>query len=96
MPFNKSTIFKGKYFPPGDKSISHRILILTGQSIGKSTISNLLEGEDVINTLKAMSLLGAQIKKKKIINILFLDFHLGRYFNQTKRLILETLELVLG
>ena len=31
-------IFKGKYFPPGDKSISHRILILTGQSIGKSTI----------------------------------------------------------
>ena len=71
MPFNKSTIFKGKYFPPGDKSISHRILILTGQSIGKSTISNLLEGEDVINTLKAMSLLGAQIKKKDNKYIVF-------------------------
>ena len=55
---------KGKYFPPGDKSISHRILILTGQSIGKSEITNLLEGEDVINTLKAMSKLGANIKKK--------------------------------
>ena len=34
---------KGTYFPPGDKSISHRILILTGQAVGKSQISNLLE-----------------------------------------------------
>ena len=64
MPLNNISKIKGKYFPPGDKSISHRILILAGQTIGKSEISNLLEGEDVINTLKAMRLLGAQIKKK--------------------------------
>ena len=64
MPFNKFSIIKGTYLPPGDKSISHRILILTGQAIGKSEISNLLEGEDVMNTLKAMRLLGAQIRKK--------------------------------
>ena len=48
MPLNNRSIIKGTYLPPGDKSISHRILILTGQAIGKSKISNLLEGEDVI------------------------------------------------
>ena len=53
----------GTYYPPGDKSISHRALILSSQAIGKSHISNLLEGEDVINTLKAMKSLGAKIKK---------------------------------
>ena len=64
MPLDNKSIIKGTYFPPGDKSISHRILILAGQVIGKSEISNLLEGEDVLNTLKAMRLLGVQIKKK--------------------------------
>ena len=84
MPLNNKSIIKGTYFPPGDKSISHRILILAGQVIGKSEISNLLEGEDVLNTLKAMRLLGVQIKKK-IKNILFLVYHLEDYFNQIKR-----------
>ena len=65
MPLNNKSLIKGTYFPPGDKSISHRILILTGQAIGKSKISNLLQSEDVINTLKAMRLLGVKIKKKK-------------------------------
>ena len=64
MPINSRSIIKGTYFPPGDKSISHRILILAGQAVGKSQIDNLLEGEDVINTLKAMRQLGIQIKKK--------------------------------
>ena len=64
MPLNKNSIIKGIYLPPGDKSISHRILIITGQTIGKSKITNLLEGEDVINTLKAMRQLGSKIKKK--------------------------------
>ena len=64
MPFNYQSSIKGTYLPPGDKSISHRILILAGQAIGKSKIYNLLEGEDVINTLKAMNLLGSRIKKK--------------------------------
>ena len=65
MSLNRNSLIKGTYLPPGDKSISHRILILAGQAIGKSKISNLLEGEDVINTLKAMVLLGAKIIKKK-------------------------------
>ena len=84
MPLNNKSIIKGTYFPPGDKSISHRILILTGQAIGKSKISNLLEGEDVINTLKAMRLLGVQIKKKKNKYIMFLVYLQVDYFNQKK------------
>ena len=64
MPLNNKSIIKGTYLPPGDKSISHRILILTGQIVGKSKIQNLLQSEDVINTLKAMRLLGVKIIKK--------------------------------
>jgi len=55
----------GKYYPPGDKSISHRAIILTSQAVGKSQITNLLEGEDVRNTMKAMKALGARVIKDK-------------------------------
>ena len=65
MPLNNTSLIKGTYFPPGDKSISHRILILTGQAVGESKIKNLLKSEDVLNTLKAMKLLGVQIVRKK-------------------------------
>ena len=54
MPINSKKKIQGIYYPPGDKSISHRSLILTGQAVGKSEITNLLEGEDVINTLLVM------------------------------------------
>ena len=65
MSLNLKKKIKGTYYPPGDKSISHRSLILTSQAVGKSEITNLLEGEDVINTLKVMRELGAKIIKKK-------------------------------
>ncbi len=45
---------------PGDKSISHRALILGALAVGETRISGLLEGEDVLNTAKAMRALGAQ------------------------------------
>jgi len=64
MPINSKKKIRGTYYPPGDKSISHRSLILTSQAIGKSEITNLLEGEDVISTLLVMRELGARIKKK--------------------------------
>ena len=64
MPISSKKKIQGIYYPPGDKSISHRSLILTGQAVGKSEINNLLEGEDVINTLLVMRELGARITKK--------------------------------
>ena len=48
---------------PGDKSISHRALILGALSVGKTRISGLLEGEDVLNTAKSMQALGAQVQR---------------------------------
>jgi 3-phosphoshikimate 1-carboxyvinyltransferase len=53
----------GKARVPGDKSISHRALILGALAVGRSAISGLLEGEDVLNTAKAMRTLGAQVER---------------------------------
>ena len=47
----------------GDKSISIRSVLLASQAIGKSKIYNLLESEDVINSLKAIKKLGVNYKK---------------------------------
>jgi 3-phosphoshikimate 1-carboxyvinyltransferase len=48
---------------PGDKSISHRALILGALAVGKTAISGLLEGEDVLNTAKAVEALGASVER---------------------------------
>ena len=48
---------------PGDKSISHRALILSSQALGTTTISGLLEGEDVMSTAAALRAMGVAIKK---------------------------------
>jgi 3-phosphoshikimate 1-carboxyvinyltransferase len=48
---------------PGDKSISHRALILGALAVGTTRISGLLEGEDVLNTAKAMQALGARVER---------------------------------
>jgi 3-phosphoshikimate 1-carboxyvinyltransferase len=48
---------------PGDKSISHRALMLGGIAPGESRIHGLLEGEDVLRTAAAMRLLGAEIER---------------------------------
>jgi 3-phosphoshikimate 1-carboxyvinyltransferase len=53
----------GKVRVPGDKSISHRALILGALAVGETRISGLLEGEDVLNTAKAMRALGAQVER---------------------------------
>ncbi len=49
---------------PGDKSISHRVLILGGLASGETRVTGLLEGEDVLNTGKAMQVMGAVIRKE--------------------------------
>lgn len=48
---------------PGDKSISHRSLMLSALAIGQSRISGLLEGEDVLATAAAMRAMGARIER---------------------------------
>ncbi|MCK5424723.1 MAG: 3-phosphoshikimate 1-carboxyvinyltransferase [Emcibacter sp.] len=53
----------GRLKVPGDKSISHRSLIMGALAIGQSRISGLLEGEDVLNTGHAMKAMGADISK---------------------------------
>jgi 3-phosphoshikimate 1-carboxyvinyltransferase len=53
----------GKVRVPGDKSISHRALILGALSVGETRISGLLEGEDVLNTAKSMQALGARVER---------------------------------
>lgn len=47
----------------GDKSISHRSLIISAMAIGKSEISNLLESEDIFSTIKVLRALKIKIKK---------------------------------
>ncbi|WP_372886633.1 3-phosphoshikimate 1-carboxyvinyltransferase [Shimia sp.] len=51
----------GEALVPGDKSISHRALILGALAVGETRISGLLEGEDVLDTAKAMRAFGAEV-----------------------------------
>jgi 3-phosphoshikimate 1-carboxyvinyltransferase len=59
----KSRSLKGDIRIPGDKSISHRSFMFGGLASGETRITGLLEGEDVINTGKAMQAMGASIRK---------------------------------
>ena len=59
----RSAGLKGRVRVPGDKSISHRALILGALTVGETRIEGLLEGEDVINTGKAMRALGADVER---------------------------------
>lgn len=54
---------KGRVAVPGDKSISHRALMLGSLAIGRSHVTGLLESEDVLNTAKAMRAYGARIAR---------------------------------
>ena len=57
---NPAAKLSGTIKVPGDKSISHRVAMMAGISSGTSEVSNFLESEDCINTLKAMETLGAR------------------------------------
>jgi 3-phosphoshikimate 1-carboxyvinyltransferase len=51
----------GEALVPGDKSISHRALILGALSVGETKITGLLEGQDVLDTAAAMRAFGADV-----------------------------------
>ena len=67
MSSSKSSNLSGKIIVPGDKSISHRALIIGSLATGKLKIKNLLESDDVIATLDALKTLGIKIIKNKNI-----------------------------
>ena len=58
-----SSALLGVMTPPGDKSISHRSIMLGGIAEGTTTVSGLLEGEDVLSTIAALRAMGAVIHK---------------------------------
>ncbi|MDV4158900.1 3-phosphoshikimate 1-carboxyvinyltransferase [Rhizobium brockwellii] len=60
----KSAGLTGSVRIPGDKSISHRSFMFGGLASGETRITGLLEGEDVINTGRAMQAMGARIRKE--------------------------------
>ena len=61
MTASKSAPLKGVALVPGDKSISHRALIFGALSLGETRITGLLEGQDVLDTAKAMRAFGATV-----------------------------------
>lgn len=61
MTARKGGALRGTALIPGDKSVSHRSLILGALSIGETKISGLLEGQDVLDTARAMSAFGATV-----------------------------------
>ncbi|HEV7319825.1 MAG TPA: 3-phosphoshikimate 1-carboxyvinyltransferase [Ensifer sp.] len=60
----RSADLRGTIRVPGDKSISHRALMLGGLAAGQTRITGLLEGEDVMATARAMQAMGARIRKE--------------------------------
>ncbi len=59
----KSGRLSGEAVVPGDKSLSHRALMLGAMAVGTSTITGLLEGEDVLATADALRALGVAIER---------------------------------
>lgn len=61
IEFIKAKRFQGEFSPPPDKSISHRSIIFSSLSKGKSVIKNILRAEDPMSTLNAFRSLGVDI-----------------------------------
>lgn len=63
MTSRASAPLKGVANIPGDKSVSHRSLILGALAVGETNITGLLEGQDVLDTAKAMAAFGADVER---------------------------------
>ncbi len=61
--FLPSAPLKGRIRVPGDKSISHRSIMLGALAVGETRVTGLLEGEDVLATAAAMRAMGAQVER---------------------------------
>ncbi len=63
LSFTRGGPLCGRVTVPGDKSVSHRALLLGAMARGTTTIKDLLEGEDVLATARVVSALGAQVSR---------------------------------
>jgi 3-phosphoshikimate 1-carboxyvinyltransferase len=61
----RADALRGSVRVPGDKSISHRALILAAMAEGESRITGLLEGQDVLDTAAAVRALGATVERRE-------------------------------
>ncbi|AXU19176.1 3-phosphoshikimate 1-carboxyvinyltransferase [Novosphingobium sp. THN1] len=61
--FTANGPLKGGIRVPGDKSISHRSIMLGALAVGETRVTGLLEGEDVLSTAAAMRAMGATIER---------------------------------
>ena len=71
---NKVNSLNGEIEVPGDKSISHRAVILSMLSEGQTVIENYLSSEDIFRTVEISRILGADIYLKNEI-LKRLDFY---------------------
>ncbi len=84
---HKLNSFDKKIKVSADKSISIRSVLLASQAVGTSKISNLLESEDVLNTLKVIKKLGVHYTKQK--NIYYIKGFGLNSFNIKKKIVLN-------
>ena len=68
---------KGNILIPGDKSISHRLIILSSIAIGRSNIKGILKSDDIMRTIGAMQNFGASIEFISPLNCLIRGVGLG-------------------
>ena len=61
----KKNCLKGEFYPPGDKSISHRAIMLASLAEGKTKLTNFCSGEDTLGTVQAFQALGIEIDKNE-------------------------------
>jgi 3-phosphoshikimate 1-carboxyvinyltransferase len=63
MTARRAGPLRGEVRVPGDKSISHRSLILGALTVGETRVTGLLEGQDVLDTAEAMRSFGAEVTR---------------------------------
>ena len=61
---------KGEITVPGDKSMSHRAIMLASLADGKSEISGFLEGEDCLATIEVFQKMGVNISRREGIFVI--------------------------
>ena len=65
MEFRKSGPLKGEITVPGDKSISHRAIMLGAISMGTTSVTNFLQGADCLSTISCFRKMGISIETEQ-------------------------------